>query len=84
MIQYQSHTLCLVASVLLSISMVNIPYYKPYRRLLTNYVTVEMSREDSQSKVSKRNILSRRELEKEAARAIGENLEPQWKRALHI
>ena len=51
------------------------------RAVGTSYVTVEMSREDSQSKVSKRDILSRRELEKEAARAIGENLEPQWKRA---
>jgi hypothetical protein len=43
-----------------------------------------MSREESQSKVSKRDILSRRELEKEAVRAIGENLEPQWKRAQRI
>ena len=51
---------------------------------LTDLITVEMSREESKSKVSKREGLSRRELEREADRAIGENLEPQWKRAQHI
>lgn len=42
-------------------------------------IHVEMSREESASKVSKRDkLLTRRELEEEAARAIGANLEPQW------
>lgn len=46
-------------------------------------IHVEMSREESASKVSKRNeLLTRRELEEEAARAIGANLEPQWEQAL--
>jgi hypothetical protein len=42
---------------------------------------VELSCEDTQSKVSKRDLISRRELEKEAVRAIGDNLETEWKRA---
>jgi hypothetical protein len=40
-----------------------------------------MSREESASKISKRTGLSRRELEKEAERAIGNNLDAAWKRA---
>jgi hypothetical protein len=46
------------------------------------YIQVEMSSEESAFMVSKRNqLLTRRELEKEAVRAIGANLEPQWKQA---
>lgn len=44
-------------------------------------ITVELSREESKSKVSKRTGLSHRELEKEAIRAIGTNLEDAWSRA---
>jgi hypothetical protein len=40
-----------------------------------------MSREESKSKISKRTGLSHRELEKEAMRAIGKNLDEQWNRA---
>jgi hypothetical protein len=43
-----------------------------------------MSREESKSKVSKREGLSRRELEKEANRAIGDNLDKVWERALRM
>ncbi|KAJ5316516.1 hypothetical protein N7508_001024 [Penicillium antarcticum] len=62
----------------------NVPHAMFSGKRAAVYIHVEMSREDSQSKVSKRDILSRRELEREAARAIGENLEPQWKRAQHL
>lgn len=41
---------------------------------------MQLSREDSASKISKRTGLSHRELEKEATRAIGRNLEPQWEK----
>ncbi|KAJ5769782.1 uncharacterized protein N7511_001833 [Penicillium nucicola] len=51
---------------------------------LTDLVLVELSREESKSKVSKREGLSRRELEKEADRAIGENLEKEWQRAMRM
>ncbi|KAJ5668705.1 hypothetical protein N7462_009775 [Penicillium macrosclerotiorum] len=44
------------------------------------YLHVQMSREDSASKISKRTGLTQRELEKEANRAIGRNLEPQWEK----
>lgn len=44
-------------------------------------ITVELSREESKSKVSKRTGLSHRDLEKEAIRAIGTNLDDAWKRA---
>jgi hypothetical protein len=40
-----------------------------------------MSREESKSKVSRRTGLSHRELEEEAKRAIGNNLDAEWKRA---
>lgn len=40
-----------------------------------------MSREESASKVSKRTGLSHSELEEEAKRAIGDNLDAVWKRA---
>lgn len=41
---------------------------------------MQMSREDTASKISRRTGLSHRELEKEANRAIGRNLEPQWEK----
>jgi hypothetical protein len=40
-----------------------------------------MSREESKSNISKRTGLSHSELEEEAVREIGDNLEPVWKRA---
>lgn len=41
-----------------------------------------MSREESKSKISKREgMISHRELEEEAYNAIGANLEREWKRA---
>jgi hypothetical protein len=41
-----------------------------------------MSREESKSKISKREgMISQRELEEEANKAIGDNLEREWKRA---
>lgn len=44
-----------------------------------------MSREESKSKISKREgILSQRELEEEANNAIGDDLERVWKRALAL
>lgn len=49
--------------------------------MTNSLITVELSREESKSKVSKRTGLSHRELEKEAIRAIGTNLEDEWKRA---
>lgn len=43
---------------------------------------VEMSTEESESMVSKRDeLLARRRLEEEAERTIGANLEPQWEQA---
>lgn len=50
------------------------------RRSLT-WLTVEMSREESASKISRRTGLSHSELEEEAKRAIGDNLDDVWKRA---
>lgn len=40
-----------------------------------------MSREESASKISKRTGLSDNELEEEAKRAIGDDLDALWKRA---
>ncbi|KAJ5142397.1 hypothetical protein N7476_003743 [Penicillium atrosanguineum] len=60
----------------------NVPHAMFSGKRAAVYIHVEMSREESASKVSKRDeLLSRRELEKEAIRAIGDNLEPQWTRA---
>lgn len=60
----------------------NVPHAMFSGKRAAVYIHVEMSREESASKVSKRDgLLSRRELEKEAVRAIGANLEPQWERA---
>lgn len=57
----------------------NVPHAMFSGKRAAVYIHVEMSREESASKVSKRDErLTRRELEREAARAIGENLEPQW------
>ncbi|KAJ5585614.1 uncharacterized protein N7459_005414 [Penicillium hispanicum] len=59
----------------------NVPHAMFSGKRAAVYIHVEMSREESQSKVSKRNgLVSRRELAKEAARAIGTNLELQWER----
>ncbi|KAJ5884385.1 hypothetical protein N7504_011957 [Penicillium tannophilum] len=56
----------------------NVPHAMFSGKKAAVYLHVEMSKEDSQSKVSKRSGLSQRELMKEAIRAIGSNLEPQW------
>jgi len=56
----------------------NVPHAMFSGKKAAVYLHVEMSKEDSQSKVSKRSGLSQRELMKEAIRAIGNNLEPQW------
>jgi hypothetical protein len=60
----------------------NVPHAMFSGKRAAVYIHVEMSREESASKVSRRDeLLSRRELEKEAIRAIGTNLEPQWTQA---
>jgi pyruvate/2-oxoglutarate dehydrogenase complex dihydrolipoamide dehydrogenase (E3) component len=56
----------------------NVPHAMFSGKKSAVFLHVEMSKEDSQSKVSKRSGLSHRELVKEAVRAIGNNLEPQW------
>lgn len=57
----------------------NVPHAMFSGKRAAVYIHVEMSREESASKVSKRDeLLTHRELEKEAVRAIGANLEPQW------
>lgn len=57
----------------------NVPHAMFSGKRAAVYIHVEMSQEESASKVSKRDkLLTRRELEKEAVRAIGTNLEPQW------
>ncbi|KAJ5083859.1 hypothetical protein NUU61_008438 [Penicillium alfredii] len=59
----------------------NVPHAMFSGKKAAVYLHVEISREDSQSKISKRSgSLSRRELEREAVDAIGDNLESQWKR----
>lgn len=59
----------------------NVPHAMFSGKKSAVYLHVEMSKEDSQSKISKRSGLSHRELLKEATRAIGTNLEPQWEAA---
>ncbi|KXG54285.1 FAD-dependent pyridine nucleotide-disulfide oxidoreductase [Penicillium griseofulvum] len=59
----------------------NVPHAMYSGKKAAVFVHVEMSREESKSKISKRTGLSHRELEKEAMRAIGKNLDEQWKRA---
>lgn len=60
----------------------NVPHAMFSGKRAAVYIHVEKSREESAFKVSKRDeLLSRRELEKEAIRAIGDNLEPEWTRA---
>lgn len=57
----------------------NIPYAMFSGKRAAVFLHVELSREDTQSKLSKRtDNLSRRELEQEAEEAIGSNLEDQW------
>lgn len=57
----------------------NVPHAMFSGKRAAVYLHVEMSTEESESMVSKRNeLLTRRELEEEAERAIGANLEPQW------
>ncbi|KAJ5179960.1 hypothetical protein N7492_003170 [Penicillium capsulatum] len=59
----------------------NVPHAMFSGKRAAVYVHVEMSREDTKSKISKRtDNLSRRELEQEANEAIASNLEPQWQR----
>ncbi|KAJ5369687.1 uncharacterized protein N7496_005779 [Penicillium cataractarum] len=58
----------------------NVPHAMYSGKKAAVYLHVQMSREDSASKISKRVGLSQRELEKEATRAIGRNLEPQWEK----
>ncbi|KAJ5171159.1 FAD-dependent pyridine nucleotide-disulfide oxidoreductase [Penicillium coprophilum] len=59
----------------------NVPHAMFSGKKAAVFVHVEMSREESTSQISKRTGLSHRELEKEAMRAIGNNLDDQWKRA---
>ncbi|CAI7640503.1 hypothetical protein N7533_012793 [Penicillium manginii] len=59
----------------------NVPHAMFSGKKAAVYLHVQLSREDSASKISKRGDLSYRELEKEARRAIGDNLEPQWAKA---
>lgn len=56
----------------------NVPHAMFSGKKAAVYLHVQLSREDSASKISKRANLNHRELEKEARRAIGDNLEPQW------
>ncbi|OQD82416.1 hypothetical protein PENANT_c021G05111 [Penicillium antarcticum] len=60
----------------------NVPHAMFSGKKAAVYLHVELSHEESKSKVSKREGLSRRELEKEADRAIGDNLEKEWERAM--
>ncbi|KAJ6050283.1 uncharacterized protein N7446_005479 [Penicillium canescens] len=62
----------------------NVPHAMFSGKKAAVYLHVEMSREESKSKVSKREGLSRRELEKEADRAIGDNLDKVWERVLRM
>ncbi|KAI2699762.1 hypothetical protein CBS147317_6677 [Penicillium roqueforti] len=59
----------------------NVPHAMYTGKKAAVYLHVEMSREESESKVSKRTGLSHRELEEEAINAIGNNLDAEWKRA---
>ncbi|KAJ5229185.1 hypothetical protein N7489_009893 [Penicillium chrysogenum] len=59
----------------------NVPHAMYSGKKAAVYLHVEMSREESKSNISKRTGLSHSELEEEAVREIGDNLEPVWKRA---
>ncbi|CAG8890485.1 unnamed protein product [Penicillium egyptiacum] len=59
----------------------NVPHAMYSGKKAAVYLHVELSREESKSKVSKRTGLSHRELEQEAVREIGDNLDREWKRA---
>ncbi|KAL5358961.1 FAD/NAD(P)-binding domain-containing protein [Aspergillus floccosus] len=60
----------------------NVPHAMFSGKRAAVYLHVEMSTEESTAKVARRNeLLTRRMLEKEAVRAIGANLEPQWEQA---
>ncbi|KAJ5650360.1 uncharacterized protein N7484_004083 [Penicillium longicatenatum] len=56
----------------------NVPHAMFTGKKAAVYLHVEMSREDSHSKVSKRSGLSETELVEEATRAIGDKLERKW------
>ncbi|KAJ5902877.1 FAD-dependent pyridine nucleotide-disulfide oxidoreductase, partial [Penicillium taxi] len=61
----------------------NVPHAMFSGKRAAVYIHVEMSREESKSKISKREgNISLRDLEKEANSAIGDNLEREWRRAL--
>ncbi|GES59423.1 FAD-dependent pyridine nucleotide-disulfide oxidoreductase [Aspergillus terreus] len=60
----------------------NVPHAMFSGKRAAVYLHVEMSTEESTSKVARRDgVLTRRKLEKEAVRMIGANLEPQWEQA---
>lgn len=73
--------LCSAASVLLFIFMVSYKLLLYISCMLMFIILVELSREETASRISKRSNLSARQLEKEARRAIGDNLASEWKRA---
>ncbi|CAG8321109.1 unnamed protein product [Penicillium nalgiovense] len=56
----------------------NVPHAMYTGKKAAVYVHVEMSREESKSKISKRTGLSHRELAAEADREIGDNLKREW------
>lgn len=72
---------CSAASVLLFIFMVSYKLLLYISCMLMFIILVELSREETASRISKRSNLSARQLEKEARRAIGDNLASEWKRA---
>ncbi|KAJ5787618.1 FAD-dependent pyridine nucleotide-disulfide oxidoreductase [Penicillium paradoxum] len=57
----------------------NVPHAMFSGKKAAVFLHVELSREESKSKLSKRSNLSRRELEQEAEDAIGDNLDKEWK-----
>ncbi|CAG8022707.1 unnamed protein product [Penicillium olsonii] len=59
----------------------NVPHAMYTGKRAGVYVHVEMSREESASQISKRTDLTDAQLEHEAKRAIGDDLESLWKRA---
>lgn len=73
---------CLVASVLLFIFMVGLKFncFFVFFYGLLLIETVELGRQESLAAIGKRG-LSHRELEKEARRMIGNDLDDLWKRA---
>ncbi|KAJ5489774.1 thioredoxin reductase [Penicillium diatomitis] len=56
----------------------NVPHAMFSGKKAAVYLHVQLSREDTESKISKRTGLSHTELEEEANRVIGRNLEPFW------